>query len=268
MSNTQARWIWYPGDIELFYALKQNFSRVERGCAWPAFWKSDSFRQRVTYRRTYRLSEATSFQAIGAKDTVGYVLVNDKKYPLGSLVTCGPGPVQISIHAACISCLPAVYISGDVVCSDEGWTAEDYCQPPVPAAGNRYFLHPDQPIDVWPMLEQIYAPVISETVNGGVLYGFETELTAQLEATPLQPIKKPLTAYLGESREEALAGDLCYYFCKLDPITNFSPRQAMRYVFLPGIRPEEVTVRAHHQYVDIPVRAHFRCDDEECQRAR
>ena len=68
MSDTQPRWIWYPGDLELYYALKQNFSRVERGCPWPAFWKSDSFRQRVVYRRTYDLPAATSFRVFGAKD--------------------------------------------------------------------------------------------------------------------------------------------------------------------------------------------------------
>ena len=30
-------WIWYPGDFELYHAMKQNFSRVERGFGWPAF---------------------------------------------------------------------------------------------------------------------------------------------------------------------------------------------------------------------------------------
>ena len=29
MENTF--WIWYPGDFELYHAMKQNFSRVERG---------------------------------------------------------------------------------------------------------------------------------------------------------------------------------------------------------------------------------------------
>ena len=32
-------WIWYPGDFELYHAMKQNFSRVERGFGWPAFWR-------------------------------------------------------------------------------------------------------------------------------------------------------------------------------------------------------------------------------------
>ena len=45
MENTF--WIWYPGDFELYHAMKQNFSRVERGFGWPAFWKSEGFRNRV-----------------------------------------------------------------------------------------------------------------------------------------------------------------------------------------------------------------------------
>ena len=28
----QAYWLWYPGDFELYHAMLQNFSRVERGC--------------------------------------------------------------------------------------------------------------------------------------------------------------------------------------------------------------------------------------------
>ena len=43
----QSYWIWYPGDMELYYGMKQNFSRVERGFGWPAFWKSEGFRNRV-----------------------------------------------------------------------------------------------------------------------------------------------------------------------------------------------------------------------------
>jgi len=53
----QACWIWYQGDFELYYAMKQNFSRVERGFGWPAFWKSKGFRNRVAFWRTYELEE-------------------------------------------------------------------------------------------------------------------------------------------------------------------------------------------------------------------
>ena len=79
--NYQAKWLWYPGDLEKYHALKQNFSRVERGCSWPAFWKSDGFRQRVVFRRTYRLETPESFTVFGPPGAAGYADVNGRKYP-------------------------------------------------------------------------------------------------------------------------------------------------------------------------------------------
>ena len=72
----QRYWIWYPGDFELYYAMKQNFSRVERGLGWPAFWKSEGFRNRVVFRRTYELNEKTSFQVFSK--SIGYCLVKSQ----------------------------------------------------------------------------------------------------------------------------------------------------------------------------------------------
>ena len=264
--KNQARWFWYPGDLEKFHALKQNFSRVERGCPWPAFWKSDGFRQRVAFRRTYHLEKETAFTVFGTPGAAGYADVNGKKYPFGIPVPCEAGEVKISLHVGCIGCVPAVYVQGDVIQSDEGWMAEDYCVPPVPAAGNRYFTAPEQNVAEWPMLETCYKPVRSEEINGGALFTFETELTAELEVRPLAEGKDTPLVYLGESRAEALDTKNCYFFCKPDPETNRCPRQAMRYAFLPGFKPEEISVQAFHKYVDIPVRASFRSDDEELNR--
>ncbi len=265
MSQSDARWIWYPGDLELFHGMKQNFSRVERGCAWPAFWKSEGFRQRVVYRREYELPCRTTFTVYGAPGLLGYVQVNGDKYPLNRTIAC-EGRVSVTVHAACIGCVPAVYVDGEIICSDTGWTVDDYCQPPVPAASNRYFTHPEQRVDTWPMLEREYEPVGTEEVNGGTLVAFATELTAQLEVRPLREGADLPTVYLGESRAEALDTALCYYFCRPDPRTLRCPRQAVRYAYVPGLNPDEVAVRAFHQYVDVPVRAWFRCEDEELNR--
>ena len=81
-------WIWYPGDFELYHAMKQNFSRVERGFGWPAFWKSEGFRNRVAFRRTYELEQETSFTVFS--NAIGHVLVTrengEKKYPFGKKI--------------------------------------------------------------------------------------------------------------------------------------------------------------------------------------
>ena len=77
---SKSYWIWYPGDFGLYHGMKQNFSRVERGFGWPAFWKSEGFRNRVAFRRTYHLEEETSFTVYS--NAIGHVLAGEKKYHL------------------------------------------------------------------------------------------------------------------------------------------------------------------------------------------
>ena len=262
MSEKTSYWLWYPGDFELYHALKQNFSRVERGCAWPAFWKSEGFRNRVVFRRWYDLPEETTFFVTGVAGSVGYVQLDEEKHPFDTLIFCTPGKHRISIHVGCIGCVPSVFVSGDVICSDDGWQAEDYAAPPVPAAHNRYYTDSSKDPSEWSYSERVYESVAVEEINQGVLYTFETELTASLEVIGSG---SPLV-YLGESRAEALDTKNCYFFCRPDITTGRCPRQAVRYAFLPDVRKGDYSVRAIHQFTDIPQRASFTCDDDELNR--
>ncbi len=255
-------WLWYPGDFERYHALKQNFSRVERGFGWPAFWKSEGFRQRVVFRRGYTLQRDTVFTVFAVQGAVGYVLLDETKHPLGAAVSCPAGEHRIAVHLGCIGCVPSIYVQGESIRSDAGWTAEDFDAPPVAAAFNRYFTDPSRDPSDWAYSEQVFLPEKEEAVNGGVLFSFETELTAALEVKG----EGLPTVYLGESRAEALDTARCYFFCTPDEKTRRCPRQALRYAFLPGCQPGDYAVRAIHQFVDIPVRAAFSCDDEELNR--
>lgn len=256
----ESYWLWYPGDFELYHAMKQNFSRVERGCQWPAFWKSAAFRNRVAFRRNYPLARETVFTVTGVSGARGYVQVNEEKHPLGTPISCPAGETRISVHIACIGCVPSIYVEGDLICSDEGWLADDFDADPVPAAHNRYFTDPARDPSDWAYSEKRYEPVSVESVKGGTLFTFETELTAALE---LRFAGEPPLVYLGESRAEALDTQNCYYHCRPDPETGRCPRQALRYAYVPGLAPEDCSAVAVHQYIDIPVKASFHSDDEE-----
>ena len=97
-------WIWYQGDFERWHTMKQNFSRVERGLAWPAFWKSEGIRNRIALSKEYVLEEETSFSVYA--HGVGFVLVNEDKYPFESVITCGPGRVKVTVHLGRLDALP------------------------------------------------------------------------------------------------------------------------------------------------------------------
>lgn len=259
----QHYWIWYPGDFELYYAMKQNFSRVERGYGWPAFWKSEGFRNRVVFRRNYNLKEKTSFFV--KSDSVGYCMVTDKdgekKYPFGTHITCGPGKVLVCVHAGCIEAFPSIYVDGDVIYSDSGWNVEDYASKPVRAGYCKYFTRIEQNPVHWEYSEKNYLPTEVCNVQNGVLFTFETELTAVLQITFNNGIYRPVILCCGESKEEALDLEHCYYHWQPDQKTGKTPCCAFRFVFIPDGKKEEMNLLAIHQYVDIPVRASFSSSD-------
>lgn len=252
-------WIWYPGDFELYHAMKQNFSRIERGYGWPAFWKSEGFRNRVVFRKEYHIEETTTF-CVYSK-AVGYVLAGEQKYPFGKTITCAPGTVRISVHAGCIEAFPSIYIKGDMIYSDGRWQVEDYANPPVKAGYSGYFTEETKDPSLWAYSEKTYLPVNVEQCKNGTLYEFETELTAVLELDDKNN-HRPLRVYCGESREEALDREHCYYNWEPDPRTGRCPRCAVRFAYIPDCRKGEIELKAIHQYVDIPVRARFASNDE------
>ena len=266
MNENTARWLWYPGDFELYHGLKQNFSRVERGFGWPAFWKSAGFRQRVTFQARFSVGQDTDFTVHAVQTAVGFVQLNGRKYPFGQSIPCPRGEAELKIHVGCIACVPSIYVAGEIIRSDERWIVHDYETPPVPAGWSRYFTDPGRDPAEWAYRERICEPVAVEAVNGGTLCTFETELTAAVELTPIQGKPLPPVVYLGESRPEALDTKNCYFFCTPDPATGRCPRAAVRCAFLPDTQPGDFRVRAIHQYIHIPVRASFRCDDETLNR--
>lgn len=251
-------WIWYPGDFELYYGMKQNFSRVERGYGWPAFWKSEGFRNRVAFQREYDLKEETSFQVFS--QSVGYVLAGERKYAFGQTITCPPGKIRISVHCGCVEAFPSIYIAGDIIRSDAGWQVEDYEHPLRKVGFSKYFTKQEQDPHIWEYSEREYIPVRKTEINGGVLFEFETELTAVLQVS-FPTGYRPVRVCCGESLEEALDREHCYYSWAPDRGTGKCPCCAVRFAYIPDCSAQEIELVAHYQYVDMPVKASFSSGD-------
>ncbi len=126
----------------MVYFRMQNFSRVKRGCQWPAFWKSDGFRNRAAFRREYTLASPTVFTVYGVTGSQGYVQVRQEKHPLGWEISCPQGHHRISVHIACIGCMPSIYVAGDVMLKFGAVTFWEEFDPGK-SAGEQYEMYGD-----------------------------------------------------------------------------------------------------------------------------
>ncbi len=264
--NQRIGWMWYPGDMEIYHCMMQNFSREERGYGWPASWHMDDWSKNVLFSRTYELLEETSFtvHTVG----VGNVQVNRKKYPLNTPITCGPGETKIEVMVGNMTGLPAVFVEGDAIFSDTGWRVSNY-QREGKVGFSSLFAELSREPSAVPYQSLCCEPkavkdAVSAQGNAGVLFDFGRMVNGTLEMQ-LNGIEAVTVCY-GESDLEALDEEWCYY--KQENVTEGTElrRRSFRYIFVPGVMQGDIALKGIHTYVDIPVKAKFHCDDELLNR--
>ena len=257
MAEKSAKWIWYPGDFEIYHGMLQNFQREERGYGWPAYWKMDDWRKNVKFTREYELEEAEEFSVQGAGQ--GYVEVNGKKYALGETISCAPGHTKIVVCLGNMTGLPCIYIEGSVIRSDEGWMADDF-EEKLPAGTSKLYTEKEQdPKHVYYEKQVVY-PVSKKQIKGGVLFDFARMVNGTVK---VKTKKEQVTICYGESDREALDIQWCYY--KQENVTEDSVirKRAFRYLFVPNCKEEEIECSAVHEHFPIEVKAKFSSDDEQ-----
>lgn len=259
----KGRWIWYPGDFEIYHSKMQNLSREERDIMWPAFWKLDQCRSNVVFTKTVQLACCTEFTVYSEKQ--GYVQLGGHKYPFGKQITAGPGTVRIEVYCAAIEGLPAVFVEGEQIYSDESWQAEDYESAPVQAGVSCRYTDRLVTPEKWQYLQEEVYPVSITESDDGVLYDFGEEMTASVRCLWYRDVQPVLLCY-GESETEARDVENCYYRQEINSAKETIPVRAFRYLFLPGVRKEEPAVTAIRHITDYPVLGSFHCDEEEFDR--
>src|SRR5690606_15276688 len=56
-ANSEATWIWYPGDYEIWLSNQMQAKRTERGAFFPPLWRYYSPYPLVTFRKKISLKE-------------------------------------------------------------------------------------------------------------------------------------------------------------------------------------------------------------------
>lgn len=253
--NEKAVWMWYPADFEIYHGMKQNFQREERGCGWPAYWKMSDWRKNVIFSKEFDLDDSSSFlvKATG----VGYVQVNKQKYPFETEIQCKSGKNDIKICVGNMEGLPAVFIDGEQIYSDDSWMVSDY-ETPKRTGTNALYTQPEQnPNQVYYKIETV-KPTEKRIVNNGVLLDFGKMVNGCVK---LDTGEKVITICYGESEREALDIEWCYYKEENVKGKVCVRKRAFRFLFLPNCSDDMGCVVENERF-PIQVRASFDSNDE------
>ena len=253
-------WIWYRDDFEIYHGMKQNFDRERPGgMLWPAFWKMDSWNTNVVFKKTYNLKEETTFTAYAEGD--GYVNAHGRLLPMGEEIKIGPGEVNISVNIGSMETLPALFIEGEVIHTDESWTATNFREN-LPVGYSSLYKDKNVKPENIPYMETKYLPGLTKMVNGGHLFDFG----CLLNGVPEVICDRPVDLYFGETEEEATDISGCYLYQKNVGKDTKIKRRGFRYIYVPETEGVRVSISAKHQFVPIKVKGRFRSGDELLNR--
>ena len=296
MKTTTARWIWYPGDFEIWLGNIFNNRRTERGAMFPPFWKQDSHYVTVEFSKAFSLEREETI-SIAAEGRYNLALDGKLQFGMPKTFVVPKGEHKLNLKVWNQATPPALFIDGDTIHSDSSWLAtyEDKLWIDengiahgsgiyVPAA-SWHFDSPDTPPSSFHLEREERRPVSATVPDGspsGILYDFGRETFGYLKIKNLQGTVR---IYYGESREEALDKAHCetldHVNGQLDApekaktnnyqlsIINCQLSKAFRYVYIEkeeGASYDDVLMDYEYAPHDSQHAGSFRCSDDDINR--
>ena len=254
---SQAKWIWYFGDFEVYHHMLLSCRRQEFGCDYPCSWHVSRPEVSVRFTKPFTVDHDFTFTVLSRSK--GMVRLAGQFWPLNAEITCPAGEHRIQVDLFDIEKFPSCYIDCAELVTDESWLAEAFDRTPTPVGCSDLFLHPSDDPAVFPFAYSLLAPRQKECINGGVLYDFGKETFARLTFSDLSG--DPLLLVYGESREEALDPAHAVLWERIEATgEHHCPPRAFRYLWLSGKNADSVAFSAEYEFLPIPDRAGFSCD--------
>ena len=269
MKDNKSKWIWYKGDFELYHSHRLHSKRNERGVKLFVQWGIPEVYHKVFFRKvgTLEKEETISVNITGE----GFVRVNGTHfYPIGTPVTIPKGDYRLTVAVYQPYGLPAAYVEGNTIVSDESWIVSvgtGQCGPGIwVEAGCR-----DDYMDKNISPEQFsfaYETLIPESVscrNKGLLYDFGKETFATVRFTKLT---KDVVVYYGETDIEALDTEHSYMLEKfsVNDVGATSYAKGFRYLYIPDVTADDVELEVQYEYLPVERKSRFKSGDEMLNR--
>ncbi len=261
---TKAKWIWYPGDFELWLHARTMMRRDERGMYIPPIWKIDSCHPNVKFRKIVELERGETV-AIAANGRFNVMVNGRYRYDAATSFELEAGRSEIVVSIMNDQSLPTIYVEGTTVHSDESWSAS-YQNNKWTDAAAWIFDRPEEPPVLYRLATERIEPIRSEAAGPNArLLDFGRQTFGYVELRGLEG-RGRVRVFYGESEEEAQSEEFCETFDTADiggeTSYTFPLGRAFRYVRVrtdPGLIVRDVG--ALYEYLPLEYRGSFRSSD-------
>lgn len=258
----QPKWIWYPGDFEIYHSNLVHTRREDHGMDYPSMWMQFSPYPRVDFQKTVACETPRTI-CVHSR-SYGMVMLDGKRLALNSTFTVPAGEHTLQVRLMDSSGLPCIFIDDPVLGTDSSWQVSNGSVHFLSAADEPAYTKAEDDPRVFVFATSCIYPQKIEEVNGGKLYDFGTETFGPVTVSGLGEADVVNVCY-GESREEALdwenaflrqtlSGQKCYRL----------PSRAFRYLF---VRSDAAyTLEAAYEYLPLEDVGDFCCDDPQVEK--
>ena len=255
------KWIWYYGDYEIFHSLQLHSRREEFGADYPPMWTLSNVYPITVFTKNVELDASTELTA--TVNGIGYVLIDYDRFPTGAPITCPKGKHLITVRVMNFRGLPAAFVEGDVIYSDESWTSSIAPGTEKPVGCTPAYYNKCDNVEIFPFEYQTIAPASREKTENGYLYDFGRETFAKL----CFKTEADAVAVYGESREEALAYPVAdknhgafYTEAAVKGADVTAKARAFRFIHI-ITESEPQNVHAQCEHLSLTDKASFECND-------
>jgi hypothetical protein len=274
----RASWIWYPGDFDIYMSNVMQNRRTERASFFPVFWKMDSHYVLVDFHKEFNLTQAEEVKLF-VEGTYNVKIDGQAIAGFPKSIQIPAGKHKLSLKVYNQANVPAIFVQGKTVVSDETWLTTFEDKEWIDASGKTSDKSGTTFVSAgtWNLTDptklpsQFKLPVVAqsaiktEKVNKGAVSDFGKETFGFIKVHGLKG-KGRLSIYYGESREEALSTDKCETLDYLD--IDLSQKKdsimplskAFRYVnYQADGNVSADSVSMLYEYAPVTERGSFKC---------
>jgi hypothetical protein len=280
MAQLQANWIWYPGDFEVWLHWHVSLRRQERGVILPPVWRLDRPFSSVTFRKAFELEKCEDI-CIYVEGQYDLVLDGQRLYNNREKLQVPPGQHELIISVFSETVVPAIWVQGQSLVSDNSWQVRTYYGLDATQGqnlgdsenwrkvGSWNFTDPHHPPSRFRLPTTPLEPVSSRAESDGWLVDFGRETFGYVQLHGIKGSGE-IKFYYGETLEEALSVencetiDTCQIDAALSPDYTLPVARAFRYIkcVVTGGKLEFDRVSALYEYLPLPEPAGFQSSDE------